>query len=124
MKEDKEVFFVGIYKSSDLRRNIREALKYSIENLQSYEKLIALRAEKDKNTSKLKGILRYISGLVNNIKDELPKTGLKAKPKPKEVKKEVKKIKREVVADIKKVSELDRLEKELMDIESKLNSLA
>ena len=56
------------------------------------------------------------------MKDELPKTGLKAKPKPKEVRL-VKQVEKKVVVKAETASELDKLDKELRDIESKLNSI-
>lgn len=127
MKEDNGVFFVGIESSADLRRNILESVKDCIENLQTYEKLKEIRDEKIRCTAKLRGLLRDISGLVNDMKDELPKTGLKAKPRPKETKQEVKeaeKSERRMIAKPQRASELDKLDRELRAIESKLNALA
>lgn len=127
MKEDNGVFFVGIGSSADLRRNILESVKDCIENLQTYEKLKEIRDEKVICTAKLRGLLRDISGLVNDMKDELPKTGLKAKPRPKEMKQEVKeaeKSERKMIAKPQRASELDKLDRELRAIESKLNALA
>ncbi len=122
MKEDNELFFVGIDNNAELRRNILESVKFSIENLQSYEKLKGIGDEKIKNTARLRSLLREISSLVNDMKDELPKTGLKAKPKPKEVRL-VKQVEKKVVVKAETASELDKLDKELRDIESKLNSI-
>lgn len=127
MKEDKGIFFVGVDCSADLRRNLLESVKSCIENLQTYEKLKEIRDEKIKCTAKLRGVLRDISGLANDMKDELPKTGLKARPRPKEIKQEVKeaeKAERKAIVKPQRVSELDKLDRELRAIESKLNALA
>lgn len=121
--EKKEVFFVGVNSGPELRRDILETMKNCIENLQSYERLKSLKDEKVHVIAKLRSNLKQISGLIRDVKSELPKTGLRSLPKKPVEEVEVKEVKEpKVVAP--KATELDKLTADLNDIESKLSSLA
>lgn len=120
---EQDVFYVGIYDKVNLRRNILESLKYGIENLQSYEKLKEITEVKEEKLDKLRRNLKDINSMINDMKDALPKTGLKAKPKPKKKVKKIEAVKKKVIEKPKKMSELAKLENDLKDIEGKLNGL-
>jgi hypothetical protein len=131
-KEDKDIFFVEIKGSHDVRRNVLESLKDIVENLQRFEHFKNIREEKVKRINRLRVLIKDLHKLVSDLKHPLPesklkvlkqrKSGVSKTKKPKTVKKA---IPQEAQKPQKKKanSELEKLESELSQIESKLSSL-
>ena len=127
VKESKDILFVEVHQSDEVRRNILESLKDIVENLQRFEKFKETRKEKIENINKLGKIIKDINKIIPNLKNSLPETKIRAvsKSKASARKKVIVKEKRspEEVAKRKPVTELQKLESELGDIESKLQGL-
>lgn len=145
--EDKDVFYVGIKDPIEIRRSILESSKEVIQYLQRAEKFKQVRNEKAEEIAKLRGIMAETTKLVNKLKKQLPKAGIRTPlhrheeavmkealvKELKEAKQEFAKstestapkvVEKKVVAKPKKVSELEKLESELNAIESKLSDFA
>lgn len=127
-KEEESVFYVGMRDPIEIRRSLLESSKEMLQYLQRFEKFKSVRKEKEKETAKLKETIKEIQTLVRKLKAELPKTGLRAKerPKPKKVKKAPAKEESlpVVVEKPKEMSELEKLESELGEIEGRLTDLS
>jgi hypothetical protein len=131
-----EVFFVGIKDPIGLRRSVLEASKDVVQSLQRFEKFTVARRKKRESVEQLKETVKETVRLIAKLRKNLPKGGLrmapvhkpKPVPKPKPVKH--KKAHKAAVPSIKKqlkpkdLGELEKLESELGDIESKLGSLS
>ena len=116
-----EVVFVSIEGPSALRRNILESSKETIESLKKYEDLKAVRKEKIQNIMKFKEDAKEIIKLIDKLKSTLPKTHIKVpeeKPVIEEKKEEIKPVPKPLPT-----TEIEKLQYELDDIESKLNAL-
>lgn len=115
-----EVVFVSVNSSSKLRRNILESSKEVIECLKKYEDLKVIRKEKMQNIMKFKQDVREVLNLISQLRSALPKMDIKVKEEKAVVKEE------KVVEEVKKpipTTEIEKLQYDLDDIESKLNSL-
>lgn len=122
MKED--LFYVGIKNPLDVRRSLLESYKHMIKGLQRHERFKEVREEKAEQIIKLKNVMGDIEKLNARLKAELPKTELRAK-KEKETEKEGRKLSKHAHSKHpKKVSEIERLEKELDEIENKLSDIS
>tara|TARA_Y100000034_G_scaffold61196_2_gene74303 strand:- start:13626 stop:14048 length:423 start_codon:yes stop_codon:yes gene_type:complete len=119
----KELFYVGVRNSVDVRRNILESTKEFVQVLQMYSNFIKLRGDISDKVEKLQKDIKKIKALNSRLKRLMPDTGLRAglvkKKKPKKEKQEKTHKKKHA----KPVSELDQLESELNMIESKLNKI-
>jgi len=121
-KEDSSLF-VGISGGNELRKSMLECCKGILESLKEHETFKDLRAEKLKLITQLKSEIKSLSKMITSLRTYLPKVkdiGIKKVEvqKPKEDKPKTTK------AETPKPStELEKLEAELSDIESKLNSL-
>jgi|TARA_B100001964_G_C14004241_1_gene496389 uncharacterized protein with von Willebrand factor type A (vWA) domain len=126
-KESKDLFFVEVRGSKDVRRNILESLKDIVEALQRFEKFKETRKDKIEHINKLDNILKEINKLVPNLKSALPEAKLRAVKVRKHKSPEKKKTsagKEEKTEAVKKpVTELQKLESELSEIEGKLQGL-
>lgn len=116
MKEN--IFHVGIKDPIELRKNLLESSRDIIKSLQKHERFKAIRERKIEQIIKLKNVMSDIEKLNKRLKAELPKIELRAKEKE-EIPKKYKKIKPSG-----NISEVEKLEKELDFIESKLNELS
>ncbi len=117
---EEEVFFVGLNNPEEIRRDILESTKDIIAVLRTYENFKKVRAEKAQNVSHLKVIVKELDVLIVRLKHELPKTRLReketsAKPAAQSVSKQVRQEK--------KMTEMEKLEMELAEIEHKLSSI-
>jgi len=134
MPEKNDVFFIGIKEPALSRRLMLECVKDVIKSLQKYEKFRLIRKKEIESLFELKNIINEIDMLNLQLKGALPKTKLRIVPKKKNVKEEP--IKKHEIAEHKKKlhktehkiiyrkpSELEKLESELNDIESKLDNL-
>jgi DNA replicative helicase MCM subunit Mcm2 (Cdc46/Mcm family) len=124
--EKEKAFYVGVKEPIDLRKNLLECSKIVVKSLQKYEKFKDIRKKKIENIINLKGIIKEIKKLNNNLISKLPETKIKAERKERKI---VPKGKKEVEGEIskteiKKTNELEKLEAELSSIESKLDTLS
>ncbi len=118
--DSKEIFYVSINNSKDLRKNILETSKSLIENLHSFEKFRTIRAEKIKAMEELIVLFKEINDISSQVKIEMPKIKL---PTLRKFKKEEKK--KEVEKKVKHESddELAKLESAIQQIESRLSEI-
>lgn len=118
--EDKEIFYVGIKDPTEIRRNLLESTKDVVTFLKSYENFKKVRAEKVEEISKLKATIEDITRLINKLNRELPRTRLRAEPQPE---KKAKTVRRAPVPKKPRLSDVEKLGKELEEIENKLKTL-
>ena len=123
--ENKDIFFVEVDNPGDVKRNILESLKEIVENLQRFEKFKETRKDKVDNVNKLRNIIKEINKLVPRLKQSFPEAKIRAiKTVSRQPKMKVVKGKNISVEKIKKPpTELQKLEDELGQIESKLQGL-
>lgn len=123
-KKEESALFAGITNGHELRRDVLGCSKGILESLKSYEQFKATRKEKRELMHKFKDDVKNIVKLMNKVKKGLPKVkdlGIKRPVKKEEVKKEKTKVIK--VEKPRPKTEVERLEAELSDIESKLNGL-
>src|SRR3989344_1876985 len=119
MKKDEksEVFYVGINSPTEVRRDVLENTKVIIIALKTFENFKEARVEKTRHVENLKVLMSELDMLFNKLKRVLPQTRVREKPSAIQiVKKDV-----EVRLTTKKMSEIEKLESELSNIEEKLN---
>ena len=128
-KKSEDILFVGLRDPEDVRRNILESLKEIVESLQRFEKFKETRKDKIDHVNKLGKTIKEIGKLVLDLKNALPEAKIRAvrvsEQEPKEKKKTItrQKAKQAEEAKTKPLTELQKLESELSEIESKLSSL-
>lgn len=133
-KNSKGVYFVGIEGPSILRKELLGIARGSIVSLKKYEKIKTNRVEKVEQLAILRGHVREINVLVNQLRNLLPETKIRQipvpakqkKPEPEPVTKaETQKQKKSVpkAEPVKQYTELDKLERELSLIEKKLSTI-
>lgn len=124
-QEKEKIFYVEIKEPIELRRNLLEYSKMVVKSLQKYERFKDLRKQKIEYTLNLKRIIKEIKKLKNELVSKLPETTIKVEKKKKKIfPKGKKEIEDEISKrEIKKMSELEKLEAELGSIEAKLNTL-
>ena len=116
-KDEQEVFYVGIREPREVRKDLLESLKEVLEVMRSYESIKSIRTKKVELFVKLKEIMRQIDLSMNKLKRELPETRLRAKT--------TQPVSKSAPVERPKYgSEVERLERELDDIESKLSKLS
>jgi chromosome segregation ATPase len=128
---EEETYYVGVKNPVEVRKTVLEASKELVEALHRYEKFKEIRDEKNTEIAKLKSSVKEINKLVGKLKSALPKSKISVskKKKPEQKQKDKtstsKKKNKEEIKEVpkKKLTEIDKLESELEDIESKLNSL-
>jgi hypothetical protein len=121
-KKDEDNFFVGIDSPTELRRYLLEASKTMVGVLKKYEAFKEKRGQKLVQIEKLKRIMADLARLNVRLKNTMPKTnlrvphqilGLPDKPR----------ARLPVSEEKEPATEMERLELELTDIESKLSKL-
>ena len=124
-KENKDIFFVEVGNPEDVKRNILESLKEIVGSLQRFEKFKETRKDKIDNINKLRKTIKEINKLVPSLKQYFPEAKIRAiRAVSKQPKIKVVKGKNISVEKIKKPpTELQKLEDELSQIESKLQGL-
>lgn len=123
--------YVAIREPLDVRKRLLESSRDIITSLQKFKRLEELRAERHSEIAVLRSDVRELNRLLSNLRTHMPKTKLKS-----EAMKEILKAKRPAVKEEpvvsqtekqkvvpKHLSEVEKLEKELDEIESKLNGL-
>ena len=113
MDPENNDFFVGIYSPSDVRRNLLECSREMIQILKSYENIKKIREAKLKRTQQLKTVIRELDLLFSKLKAELPKNQLRALA-PEKI--PVSKSR----TDIEPVSSIEKLERQLKDVEREI----
>jgi len=127
-KEEEDLFFVGINDPVSLRREILLSTKNSIFFLKKNEEIKELRIKKIEKIMQFKNDMKELNALMNKLKEKLPKAKIRLKSdsnaRAREGKMERREIKTKLVrSEPKKISELEKLEFELTDIEKKLERL-
>jgi hypothetical protein len=134
-QKESEVFFVGLHNQEELNKVILESMKQTLQTLQRYEDFRQIRLEKKRSIDDLKKLVKEINVIMGNLKTALPKSNLNENynnvtvstniPIPKKSIKIEDKIVHAPSENKSKVdkNDLKKLEAELADIESKLNSL-
>lgn len=126
-----ESFFVRIGEPEELRREILESSKMMIHILQSQKKVEIIREEKAKKIVEFRKLIKEINLVISKLKQRLPKTKLRALSKEEQMEvykkshgpgKVNKKATKKEEPKAQK-SEVDILQSQLNDIESKLKSL-
>jgi hypothetical protein len=114
-----EVVFVGVNNPINLRRNVLGSSKEVIDCLKRYESLKIVRKEKLENIMRFKEDAKEVLNLISKLSLILPAVKVEGE-------KPIVLEKKEVIKEIKKPapsSEIEKLQYELDDIESKLNAL-
>jgi len=105
-----ESYFVKINNQSDSRKIILENTRDTLKALQGYEDFRRIRQKRTLLINSFKIIMSDVRSMILDMKRILPKTNVKdIKP---------------FVTEERSVPELRRIEQELADIESKLNTLS
>jgi len=119
-KEDR--FYVEVKNAVDARRNILETSKDILSALEMYERFREARQHKIEAMGELKKIFGEIYRLMSRLNSSLPKVKINKKTEKKLKAEEIKKEKTE--EEPIKITELDKLERELSEVESKIASLS
>ncbi|MFH0868210.1 MAG: hypothetical protein V1831_02770 [Candidatus Woesearchaeota archaeon] len=125
--ESENNLFVEVRGPEEVRRDILESLKEIVENLQRFEKFKEIRKKKIAHINKLEKIVKEINKIVPNLKTSLPETKIRivnvSKPQKNKKSNSVKTKDAREEPQTKPLTELQKLESELNEIESKLGSL-
>jgi len=122
-----ETFYVGIREPTTFRKDLLGCSKGILTSLKRFESFKDLRNEKIKHVLDLKRVVKEINIIVSKLKSSLPKTSLRNLPVEKKeiIEEATKKINKVSRTKVKKPQDdLDKLESEIGDIESKLEELA
>jgi len=137
-RKKEEALYVGVQSPIELRKVILEATRDAVEMLQNYEKFRAVKEEKVKTVAQLQDQIKELARLINKLKLELPKIDVRIKlhkeeemiEAEKRVAKEAGKPKKKTVKSkeavpkrTKELSELEKLEAELTNIEQRLGKV-
>ncbi len=132
MKEELPLY-IGIEQPQEFRRSLLEASKAVIRALQRYEGISGIRERKFREIERYKNLANEIAGLLRQLKNELPKYNLRALPKGAGAGLEIMgtgKPQQAGVGEVgtklnapKRLTEVERLERELSQIEDKLRTL-
>ena len=114
-------FYVGVKEPISLRRNLLESSKSVIQRLKDYENLKLIRIEKHKKILEFKDKINEILVLLSELKENFSKHGLGEDVNVKRKAEKNKKGKTKKV-DV-NTSEIEKLEKDLTEIESRLRSI-
>jgi len=123
MTPEEEPIYVGIENPVEIRRTLLESSKNLIKILQENESRRQRRMQKQHLTGELKGTINEITQLMRSLKSQMPKVKMSGLPKKQAVIPE-----RKITPIVMKprplhLSQSQKLEKELQDIESKLQRL-
>ena len=131
--DDNELLFVKLKNPVELRRGVLETARDVIELLQRYEKFKNIKEERTQRTNELATTIREINKLFNKMKSKLPKTQIRIEGEQEKVpekvekqpiaKKRARSIKVQAAPMLRPLTELDKLEAELKDIESKIEKI-
>ena len=126
MKEKEEPVYVGIADPIEIRRALLESSKSLIKILQENESRREKRASKHRLIADFKETMKDLTSLMVQMKSQLPKVRMSSLPKkPKPAPVEASPVVKPHIPKPRPVhlSETQKLEKELKDIEDKLSKL-
>lgn len=109
-------FYVGVKEPVSLRRNLLESSKGIVQGLKDYEKLKLIREKRHEKILEFRDKINEILTLLSGLKEYLPKHELKEEVYVKSKTEKTKKV------DI-KTDDIERLEQDLAEIESRLGSM-
>ena len=112
-------FYVGVKEPVSLRRKLLESSKGIIQYLKDYENLKLIREEKHKEIVEFKNKIDEMTALLSELKEHLPKKELQGNTYTKEGTEKNSKRKKVKIEN----SEIERLETDLAEIESRLSSM-
>lgn len=129
--------YIGIENPVEVRRALLESSKNLIRILQKSERLRENKKQKQELILQLKGTMREITQLISQLKSQMPKVRISSLPKRHAAKaivhiKEADKAARQAIRQMEppkprpipaRLTESQKLEKELQDIEEKLKRL-
>jgi len=135
--QKKHVYYAGLSEPIEVRKSILEASREVLQSLQQFDKFSAVRREKKQAIADLKSNVSEINRLFSELKSHLPnaaqapavkaatqKHELKVSATAQMTKQKSKKQKEpSVKLKPKELSELEKLEKELGEIENKLGGM-
>lgn len=122
--KEENPLFVGITSGNDLRKSMLECSKSILESLKEHEKFKSIKEEKMRLVNEFKGEIKDISRLINALRMSLPKVKEAEIKKPDVKRVEFEKPKMVNTEKPREKTELEKLEEELSEIESKLDSLS
>jgi hypothetical protein len=126
-KKAEEPLYIGVASPDNLRRNVLESSKDIISVLKQYQRILQVREEKKQATTNLNDVIVEIKNKLVQLKKALPSVPLRDRveaPKPQEEAAQNDPVIEPTPAPTKRaVSELDKLEKELQQVEKKLGNL-
>ncbi len=120
MAEIKE-FYVGVKEPVRLRKNLLESSKGIVQGLKDYEKLKLIREERHEKILEFRNKINEILALLSCLKEHFPKNEMKEDVYVKSKTEKTKKGKTKKVNI--KIDEIDRLENDLAEIESRLSNM-
>jgi len=109
-------FYVGVKEPVSLRRNLLESSKGIVQGLKDYEKLKLIREKRHEKILEFRDKINEILTFLSGLKEYLPKHELKEDVYVKSKTEKTKKV------DI-KTDDIERLEQDLAEIESRLGSM-
>jgi len=114
-------FYVGVKEPVSLRRNLLESSKSVIQGLKDYENLKSIRKEKYKNVIEFRDKINEILVLLSELKEHLPKHEL---GEDVNVKRKAEKNKKGKTKKVEiETDEIEKLETDLAEIESRLRNM-
>jgi hypothetical protein len=124
--ESKDEFFVAIGNPAGVRKGLLESRKTILQSMRVFHALKEVRKKKTEQKNLLRKQLRQVSGIISKIKSSMPHVSVPLDAlteKAEGVSKDIKKDQKVPVVkpDVKR--EVDRIEDELKEIESKLTHL-
>ena len=129
MKEQEDPVYVGLDNPVEIRRALLESSKSLIKILQENESRKHKREQKHKLIMELKETIKELTGLLSELKSQLPKVKISSLPKKPKPVAPVAFTKVKNTTPVKlpprpvHLTEAQKLEKELKDIEDKLGRL-
>ena len=130
MKAKKEMFFMHIPEPLIVQRAVLESSRETIRFMQQYEQIKSMRIVKTKKIMELKRQLKDISRMVQELKARMPEVTVSkphhqhAQPRQPEAAHQQHQRESRPKKDVpRKLSELERLEAELSEVERKLGKL-
>jgi len=119
--EETKGFYVGVKEPVSLRRNLLESSKSIVQSLKDYEKLKSIREERHEKILEFKNKIDEMTILLSDLKEHLPRHGLREGVYVKNKTEKTKKGKTKKVEI--KTNEIEMLENDLAEIESRLGSM-
>jgi len=113
----KDVFYVGVNYPNSVRKTVLESMREVVLVLKGYDNFRLKRMEKATKITNLQNIVKEIDSLFSKFKRDMPKSGARVNTVSRSHNKSRKKIR----DDSSHRSHVNKLAKELEEIESRLN---